>query len=262
MKKLFAIATLGLLSLSVTGCGTRMGFYPDADKYVVGNQNYEAEVQTIDIDWISGKVILVEDDTIEGIKVEEETNTTIPQEQVHSYLNEGTLFIKYFASGYMHRGFSVIKKELTVTYKPGISKINIDLTSGSLTAEKITSQEVNLDMTSGNAKIGEMVADKVDTDLTSGEIEITKLNAKELDSDMTSGTFTVGFSAIEKAHFDLTSGKINMTLPEDGGKVKVSKTSGSVKTERECTISDNVYTFGTGEADIRVSVTSGTLKIA
>ena len=55
--------------------------------------------------------------------------------------------------------------------------------------------------------------------------------------------------------------KINLTLPEDGGTVKVSKTSGSVTAERECSFNNNTYKFGTGAAEISVSMTSGKLLI-
>ena len=261
MKGKFGFITLAVLSMGLTSCGTMYGTYRDANKYVIGDQNYQEEINVLDIDWVSGSVTLIEDENIQGVKVEEVTNTTNDKERVHSYLNDGELKIKYFASGYRRLNSSYLKKELTVTYRPGLSKINIDLTSGSLTAENITADTFVLDMTSGTASINTITAQTVNTDLTSGGILINSLSARELESDLTSGAIEVGFSYIENADFDLTSGDIKMTLPEDGGKVKVSKTSGSVNAYRECTISGNTYTFGNGLADIKVSMTSGKLKI-
>ena len=262
MKNKFAFITLGLLSLPLTSCGTMYGTYKDADKYLAGNQTYDQEISVLDIDWVSGTLTLVEDNTISGVKVEEVTNLTNEKELVHSYLNDGELKIKYFASGHARRSFTSFKKELTVTYKPGLTKINVDLTSGNFTADSITANTFNIDLTSGTAKIGKVTADTIKADFTSGSIEMGEVTAKDLESDMTSGTINIGFKSIDTADFDLTSGKINMTLPSDGGKVKVSKTSGSVVTERECTVGDNLYTFGSGAADIKVSMTSGTLKIS
>ena len=261
MKKQIALTLLGLMTLSLTSCGTHVGHYANADKYLAGNQTYTEEITAIDIDWISGSVTLVEDETITGVKVEEETDLEKEKEWVHSYIDNGKLMIKFFAANTWCSRLFDYTKELTVTYHPGLESVNVDLTSGSLKAESITAKDVNIDMTSGKANINNIVADNVDVDLTSGEIEIKDVTAKEFDADLTSGTITVGFTAIDDASFDLTSGKINMTIPEDGASVKVSKTSGSVKTERECSIDNNLYKFGTGSANIKVSMTSGKVII-
>ena len=261
MKKQIALTLLGLMTLSLTSCGTHVGHYANADKYLAGNQTYTEEITAIDIDWISGSVTLVEDETITGVKVEEETDLEKEKEWVHSYIDNGKLMIKFFAANTWCSRLFDYTKELTVTYHPGLESVNVDLTSGSLKAESITAKDVNIDMTSGKANIKNIVADNVDVDLTSGDIEIKDVTAKEFDADLTSGTITVGFTAIDDASFDLTSGKINMTIPEDGASVKVSKTSGSVKTERECSIDNNLYKFGTGSANIKVSMTSGKLII-
>ena len=261
MKKQIALTLLGLMTLSLTSCGTHVGHYANADKYLAGNQTYTEEITAIDIDWISGSVTLVEDETITGVKVEEVTDLEKEKEWVHSYIDNGKLMIKFFAANTWCSRLFDYTKELTVTYHPGLESVNVDLTSGSLKAESITAKDVNIDMTSGKANIKNIVADNVDVDLTSGDIEIKDVTAKEFDADLTSGTITVGFTAIDDASFDLTSGKINMTIPEDGASVKVSKTSGSVKTERECSIDNNLYKFGTGSANIKVSMTSGKLII-
>ena len=78
---------------------------------------------------------------------------------------------------------------------------------------------------------------------------------------MTSGDMNVVFVRECNASFDMTSGSINTTLPENGGTVVVSKTSGRVVTNRECTVSGNIYKFGDGNTYIRVSMTSGKLTI-
>ncbi len=261
MKKQIALGLLGLMTLSLASCGTYVGYYANADKYLAGNQTYEQEITALDIDWVSGSVTLVEDETITGVKVEEVTDLEKEKEWVHSYVDNGKLMVKFFASGTRCSKLFGYTKELTVTYHPGLERVNIDLTSGSLKAQTITAKDVNLDLTSGKAQIENIIADNVDADLTSGSIEINHMIGKDFAADLTSGSITVGFTSINKADFDLTSGNINMTLPEDGGTVKVSKTSGIVNTERECSISNNTYKFGTGLADIKISMTSGKLII-
>ena len=249
------------MALSLTSCRTHVGNYANADKYLAGNQTYVDEITALDIDWISGSVTLVEDETITGVKIEEVTTLEKENEWVHSYVDNGKLMVKFFAANTWCSKTFGYKKELTVTYHPGLESVNVDLTSGSLKAQSITANNVMIDMTSGNATIDNVIANKVDVDLTSGDISIKNITANEFDADLTSGTITTGFTLINKASFDLTSGKINLTLPLDGGTVKVSKTSGSVNTERECSISNNTYKFGTGLAEIKVSMTSGKLTI-
>ena len=281
MKKRFSFILLGLLSLLFTSCGIWMSRYPDADKYVSGNQTYNEEVNSIDIDWLSGTVKLVEDNSLTNsvVKIEEETDCTKEEELVHSYLNEGKLMIKFFASGYRCTNSGITKK-LIVTYAPGLESIKVNLTSGSLNAESITARDINVDLTSGKVVAGEIISERVKFDLTSGSVNIDSVYAndfdidltsgsaniksiftEDFDADLTSGSLDTGFGYVKTASYDLTSGDIKLTLPNDGGKVRVEKTSGKVNTERECTIVNGVYKFGDGEAMFDVTMTSGTLTI-
>ena len=261
MKHRLGLIILGLLALIFTSCGTHMNTYPNSDKYLVGNQTYEGEMVNLDIDWISGKIFLIEDENVVGVKVEEETTLADSKEQVHSYFDNGTLNIKFFASGHTRSSSAPFQKDLTVTYKPGLINLKIHLTSGELNATSINATNFDLDMTSGNAVIDNLVSEKANIDLTSGSVEFKSVSSKEFDVDLTSGTCLVKFVSIERASFDLTSGTVNMELPLEGGIVKVNKTSGTVSARRECTINDNTYTFGSGSADIKVSMTSGKLII-
>ncbi|MBQ2070632.1 MAG: DUF4097 family beta strand repeat protein [Bacilli bacterium] len=262
MRRNFALVLLGLLTFGLAGCGTKMGYYPDVDKYIAGSTEYpDVEVKTIDIDWLSGSVTLVEDESATEITISEVTGLTEKEALVHSYCHDGILSIKYFASGYWCRSFNY-KKELTITYRPGLYSLSVDLTSGSLKATTVHAKEFNLDLTSGSANITDLVTEKATNNLTSGNVSFAKVNAEKFDMNMTSGSANIGYESIEKSSLHLTSGKVDMTLPEEGGTVKISKTSGSVKTNREGTFSNDTYKFGNGKAEIDVSMTSGTVTIA
>ena len=43
MRKHIALGLLGLMVLSLTSCGTHVGHYANADKYLAGNQTYTEE---------------------------------------------------------------------------------------------------------------------------------------------------------------------------------------------------------------------------
>lgn len=262
MKSFFKTLILPLLSLTSCLSISRYDSYPDANKYLVGNQEYKENISSLDIDWLSGNLVLIEDSTIEGVKVEEYTNLTKDEEKVHSYLNNGELKIKFFASNY-HRLLrnSNYKKDLVITYKPKLTNLKIELTSGSCTAANLTPSDCNINITSGNIEINNIVSNTIHLDGTSGNMELNKIETKEFYSDITSGDLNTAFASVEKAKMSLTSGDIDLTIPTSGGKVKVSKTSGLVTTNRQCTINNGEYTFGSGESIIEVSMTSGRLTI-
>ena len=261
MKKLLGYFLLAVFGFSLLSCGTNFGVYPDADKYLVGNQIYDEDVSSLDIDWVSGGVTLIEDKSIVGVKIEEYTDLTKIEEQVHSYFNNGELKIKFFASGYRKNGSWPFKKDLVVTYHPGLDNFNLNLTSGSCNADSLTASQCHINITSGDVNIKKINANNVSANCTSGNITLNKMEVNEFVSSMTSGGLTVEFITVTKASFTLTSGDLNMTLPTDGGKVNISKTSGSVTTNRECVISGNTYSFGMGLAAITVSMTSGSVVI-
>lgn len=261
MKNKIIVGLLGLFAFSLAGCGQTGGIYADADKYLAGNQTYDQNIEVLDIDWISGDLTLVEDLTIGGVKIEEKTNYTETKALVHSYLNNGELKIKFFASGYRAPWKKKTEKNLTVTYKPGLTKINIDLTSGSLNAKTLTAKTFDLDLTSGQASVDLLTAESAKVKYTSGSVSFGAVTTKTFDVDGTSGNMDVKFVSLETGKFELTSGDIDMTLPVDGGKVKVSQTSGHVTTNRECSVNDGTYTFGSGNASVNVKMTGGNLTI-
>ena len=180
MKK---IKLFGLLLAIPFLCGcynsTSGGIYPDADKYLVGNQTYASSIDSIDIDWAFGKVTLISDATITGAIVKEENNL-IDDEKVHSYLKGSELLIKFFASG--HRGTNINSKdkELYLTYNPNdIRVFDIGSTSASVIAPKLTaSEKVEFSLTSGDVTVEGITSPKTDIYLSSGAVKIKELSSE------------------------------------------------------------------------------------
>ena len=260
MKNRVLFTILPLFTLPLASCGTLMGYYPDSDKYLVGDQTYNEPVTSIDIEWISGEVTLIEDDSISGAIVTEVTDVEEDDARVHTYLNDGELKIKYFASMYQYVGFSITKK-LTVTYNPMIEKLAVNITSGEIRSDSLTAKTIKINLTTGHAIVNKITCEEFKANMTSGGVEVNEINTKNYSANLTSGHIIANFKSVENGSIEATSGSIDMTLPEDGGKVKVIKTSGRITTNRECSISDNVYTFGDGKANIDVKMTSGTITI-
>lgn len=282
MKRFKFLGLLFALPL-LTGCvnSYSIGVYADADKYLVGSQTYEGVLETLDIDWLAGRIELISDESISGMKLVEEND--LPNgDKVHSYYHDGILNVKFMESG-RRSSFDPVQKKLLLTYNPTeIKKIGIALTSGTLVAPKIVANEsVNITMTSGNSSFEGIEAPNVSVtftsgsftckelktpkallNATSGDMNISSIDADEFNADITSGSMTFSFSRFINSKLKMTSGNMNVTLPSDGGKVTVSKTSGSVSTNRECTISGDLYTFGTSESKMNINITSGRVTLA
>lgn len=266
------------------GCYNSVGgkIYPDADKYLVGNQTYASSIDSIDIDWAFGKVTLISDETITGAIVKEENNL-IDDEKVHSYLRGSDLLIEFFASG--HRGTNIDNKdkELYLTYNPNdirvfdigstsatvvlpklvaTEKVEISLTSGDVIAEGISSPKTDIYLSSGAVKIKELSSENISLKATSGTVDIDNIHTKDINADVTSGNLSLGLAAFTKSQFDMTSGEANITLPDDGAIVKIHKTSGTVITSRECTISGDQYIFGNSESKMDINITSGKVVLS
>lgn len=276
-KKLLGTIMLGAAALSLAAC-VSFDYYPDADKYLVGTQYYDGELKTLDIDWISGSVTLIQDETADQITVKEDNNLN-DDRKVHSYFHDGILSVKYCKSGLRFGNVKSIDKQLFVTF-PSLETLDLGITSGSANIEKldattakirITSGDLNLGqinvddfkvgMTSGKVSIASLNTKKADFDSTSGKITIDTLNTVEADFDSTSGPIKVNVEKADKLSFDVTSGNIDLTIPEAGAKITLKKTSGKFTSTREHTSENNVYTYGDGSCAISIHVTSGNVTI-
>ena len=256
-KKAF-IALISLLGLSLTSC-TYYGTYADADKYLVGDQTYTGELKELDVDWVSGQVTLVEDVTSTEIKITEESDVELVEaEKVHSYFNEGVLKIKYWESGHKTHSFVSRNKHIYITY-PTLEKLTVDLTSGKFDSKKVTATEIKVNLTSGSVDLDEVVCETMVTNVTSGNVNIDKITCNTYESNLTSGSVTIGTSSANEMKFSVTSGKVDLAIPESGATISFTKTSGSLRLDRQdyTKNDDGQYVYGDGACKVKIKVTSG-----
>lgn len=259
-RRLCLIPALLLFPLALTSCSA-YGVYANADKYLIGTQEYSDAPNTISIEWVSGKITLVEDESIQGAKVEE-SNSLKDEEKVHSYFNNSELDIRFCQSGYVKlSSIDRLQKNLILTYRPSTTKLNVSLTSGRLVAESITAKEANIAITSGQAEINSWKAETANISLTSGMAAIRAIDANSFKGSYTSGSFDLGFEKIAQASISGTSGATTITLPQDGGVVATNVTSGRVFADGDYKRDDKKYIYGDGKSQFSVNVTSGTITI-
>ncbi len=285
MKNKLLIGLGTCLSLLLSGCaiyfnGTQMPAYKDADKYVAGSQNYEENINTLNLNWISGKVTLYEDDTITGVQIEEDCSFSNPDGQVHSYLHDGILDIQFMKSEYK-TPTSTFVKYLIVTYNPTLDNLNVNLTSGTFRADHLTATDtININYTSGMAEFsnvnckklninfisGELTssvinAEEITITATSGEIYMDAINTKKIKSSSTTGRHRLKFLSVEEGNVSITSGALVILLPDEGGTVNVSNIKGTIMLFRDCEQDGDTYKFGEGTAIIDVSIISGSFEV-
>lgn len=285
MKTRHLLGFIPALTLLLSSCNSfRMPYYPDSEKYLIGNQEYDTNIAYLDVHWVSGKVTLIEDIDMNGVKLEENSEGLNDKEKVHSYLDTSSnyLSVKFFESNYYVNNFDSSKKHLTITYNPEeLVSVFLKLTSGYIEGDEINASTVSFEITSGKVKVNRINATYFTSEVTSGEVEINELNASEatahltsgkfsiekanvltFNAKMTSGTTNVKFDALGKGNIEATSGSISVKLPDEGGKVRASKTSGSINVHREnYHIIDGVYTFGTGLSELDIKITSGKIDL-
>ena len=237
-SKLLAAAMAFIIPSALLFTGCNLSFfntinykYDDADKYTAGDREITEKVTSINIDYLSGDVVLNGNDT-DKVTVKETANKNMTEDQmVHTWVNDGTLYVRYCAS---KNGISVdkLEKSLEITV-PGAQDLNdliVHLSSGNFNCSGITTDNAKGQISSGNFGM-KCSASDVELKATSGNIVLT------LDGDSS------------LTDLDTSSGNISFTQSGNINSVKMHASSGNVAADLE----------KVGTMDIRVS--SGNINI-
>ena len=273
------LASLCLPLLSGCKSSVHQEKYDNADKYLIGSHTYEERIDSISVEWICGKVDLVEDETITGAKLEEDTPYG-DKEKVHSYFADGKLDVRFMESN--HRAYIESKyKVLKLTFNPNLDKFAVSVTSGELTLNRVSANDVSLTATSGKIEVGTIVSSKTYVKATSGDIQLSNVVSEETSFEMTSGSISTGsiaaknfkfnatsgssafkFDALENGEVKFTSGSSKVKMPESGAKVGVEKTSGSVNASEKYSSFGSTYSYGDESSVLRIEMTSGSIYLS
>ncbi len=273
------ILSLFLIVLSSCKSGNVRGeVYKDSEKYLAGNQTYNESIKKLDLSWSMGKVTLIQDVNVQAIEIIEE-NELEDKYKVHTYLNDGTLYVKFWESG--AKGFVLgTDKYVTIKYPSAVELIDIVVTSGTLEADYLASKKIDVVRTSGTTKINKIEADELLYTQTSGNTNIQELSCEKAQMNSTSGRVIINKVDCEMFNLVYTSGGINLkfntavtvnvsgtsgtqtiTLPESGASVHYHVTSGSFRCSRDGREEDRLIVIGDGDAQFDLSVSSGNIVI-
>lgn len=276
--------SLGKISISLPAFS---GYkYENADKYVAGDISYKTDgINRVDVSWISGEVNVEVWDGDE-ISVSETGNTDGSEKsKVHTAIIDGTLMIKFAASGKIKTNMS--GKQLTVKV-PANAKLSVtdveavsadvnigaglgsdvlavESVSGRIAVKKFSGSEIYIDTTSGNIKIDSASVVKAEVGSVSGDVGINDSDIISLDIETVSGKIyysAASAKTMKSIDAESVSGDIKILLPEDAGfEAKLSSVSGDFDTDFACVRKDKIYTCGDGSIKISADTTSGDLEI-
>lgn len=285
MKKFMTIALAFILMFCLTGCisinidgnNSNYGEYSDPDKYSVGNFEYDGtNIEKIDINWVGGKVTVIESDSSD-LSVSENGEDLKDSEKLHYRINGNTLTIHYCKSGYV----GVIgneNKQLTVEVPKNIElsvdgvscgieadtltqkKLYVECVSGNVVINKIECEKVDINGVSGDISINGITANRLNVENVSGDIELSGVSCDEIDIYSVSGRIETDIERAEDMDFETVSGKINVTLNNVGATVKTKTTSGKISVDG-ATVSGNNYVFGDGGSDLSIKTVSGNITV-
>lgn len=284
MKKFCMALMMLILCVALVGCaGGVVGYnYENADRYRAGGASVSGRVTELDVSWLSGEVTVAYHDGKDVLLSESANRTMKEEEQLHWWLDDGTLYVKYAASGL--REMKRLDKRLTVLLPEGMqlsgAKINsvsadvevmglcadtirLNTVSGGAVISANGAEQIIIDTVSGNVQAEAGAADTIRLNTVSGDAVIGVEAADQITIDSVSGDVRVNARKANAIKADSTSGKVHICLPEGTGfTAKVDTVSGSVKgnmpMQRE---GKNTYTNGDGSCRITVDTVSGNVQL-
>lgn len=277
------VIIFALCVTSLVSCGSTFR-YANARQYTKGGATLTAEVDNLEIEWISGAVKIAYH-TENTVKFSEESDKELSDNNSLYYWLEGkTLHIKFARSG--KGNYLNVGKTLTLYLPAGvmiryadIETVSADVEIGAVafnnTDIKTVSGDVSvkagsfvskaeISTTSGdiNATIAATTGE-LDVETTSGNVSVVSDGITSLDVDTTSGKVDIDVkSAPRKVDIETVSGAISLSIPENSGfTAGVAKVSGNFRCDFAAEHRLGKYIYGDGSGDYSFESVSGNIAI-
>ena len=258
--------------------------YANADKYSIGSTEVDAaQITTLDVDWINGDVDIVPYAGTKIVVTESNTASLPDEERLHYWNDNGTLYIKFCASGLTRIKLDNNNKTLQIKVpKDFAASLRINTVSAGCAISEVAAKDVEIKTVSGSvngtvsgtpssAKVGTVSGkinlscktDKADFTTVSGSIEFNG-TATTIDAKTTSGAIRINTeNAPESIKAKSVSGSVKLFLPETSEfEAQLSTVSGTLRCEfPTVTLKKNNLKCGNGGIDIEASTVSGNLDI-
>lgn len=260
----------------------------EIDKMSTGNAEFDKnEVKSIDINWASGTVEIINGDTD---KVEISENVSYDKDDDNAMrwsLDDGKLKIYESKNIYGFNWFSFGStgaKKLTVALPESVMLDDFDISTASaeVYAESINADTLDIETASGKIKVDSFEGNSADISTASGTIEFNRVLANDVDVETVSGECTVT-GKIENLNVSGVSAVLNLTVGQNNREINAETVSGNVNIKTNCdesgftanysSVSGNFssdfagtnkngkFIYGNGKADYNISTVSGNIDI-
>lgn len=228
-----------------------------------GAAQFSADIQEIEIDWVSGNIRLVPAN-VSHIEVSESGKDTSKYPMICQQ-DGRTLKIEYCKN----TTFGDLKnlkfsKDLNILVPMDWSgrALKVDAASAKLSVQDLTIGEVEIDTASGGCQFSNCTVDTLDIDTASGDVDFEgSLNKLDCDS-ASAGVQAVLSNVPYEIDMDTASGCLELFLPEDAGfSVKMDTMSGKFDSTLTYTTKNGRYVRGNGACSIDMSSMSGSVTI-
>ena len=228
-----------------------------------GAAQFSADLQEIEIDWVSGNIRLAPAN-VSHIEVSESGKDTSKYPMICKQDGQ-TLKIEYCKN----TTFGDLKnlkfsKDLNILVPMDWSgrALKVDAASAKLSVQDLTIQEVDIDTASGACQFDSCTVDTLDIDTASGDIYFEgSLNRLDCDS-ASAGVQAVLDNVPYEIDIDTASGGLELFLPEDAGfSVKMDTMSGKFDSTLTYTEKSGRFVRGNGACSIDMSSMSGSVTI-
>lgn len=298
---LLCAALISLCSCSVGFVDATSVKYDNADKYTAGDIEITDSIETLDIDWPTGRLDISSADT-QSVTVKETTKGSLSdKEKVHTWQEGSTLHVRFCRSGEHYSGEEKQLK-VTVPKSTALENVSLHVSSADVSCTGLTAAAAELSASSGNlsfegdaqslrcesssgnisfsgnsgdikaaASSGNVFitqrgrAQSISAQTSSGEITIDAEYADKLSAESSSGDKSITLAEISRSvELISSSGDVKLALPENSDfDMNIDTSSGDISYEMPLSkTGSNSYTCGSGGNMISISTSSGDVKIS
>lgn len=259
--------------------------YQDSSKYSIAEGTVNAgQVQTIEINWVSGGVRIEAYDG-DDVIFSETSNKSLDENSKMRYdLRDKNLIIQFCAPHRIFPSLNNLSKDLTllVPYDHPLAALDLESVSADVEVTGITAAEMDVESVSGPVMLRDLTSEDLDIEMVSGRLtmegaEVVSLTAEsvsgkmelagafgDVDCTTVSGNLTVApGSGVSRLEAETVSGKAQIELPDeiDGFTLKHSSVSGSVSCDFPAQSGKNTLTYQSGRAVLDIETVSGSISV-